>query len=100
MLLHTQLFHVAESESNVERGEQLLTKVERKLVEEGYSRAAIEAAVEVSDDPAFAISQAARDDDLIVMGETREPGFERVFGKTYESIAEKVDLPIIVVRDN
>lgn len=99
VLLHTHLFHVAESETDVENGEQLLAEVKQRLVEEGFSRTAIETNVEVSDDPPFAISQAARDDDMIVMGETQEPGFERVFGKTYESIAERTELPIIVVRD-
>lgn len=99
-LLHTDLLHVADSEADVEAGEQLLSDIRSRLVDEGYSPAGIDAEVVVDDDPAFAISQAASDSDLIVMGETREPGVERVFGKTYESIADRTSLPIIVVRDH
>lgn len=98
-LLHTQLLHVAESEDDVESGEQLLSEVKRQLVEEGYSQTGIDTEVVVSDDPPFAISRAASDNDVIVMGETQSSATERVFGKTYDSIAEQTELPIIVVRD-
>lgn len=99
-VLHTELLHVADSEADVEEGEQLLSDVETRLVDEGYSRAGVDTRVVVDDDPSFAISQAASDNDLIIVGETQEPGVERVFGKTYESIADRTELPIIVVRDN
>ena len=99
-LLHTDLLHVADSETDVEAGERLLSDIKGRLVDEGYSRTGIDSEVVVDDDPAFAISQAASDNDLIVVGETQEPGVERVFGKTYESIAERTERPIIVVRDN
>lgn len=100
VLLHTQLLHVAESEDDVAAGEQLLSEVKRQLVDAGYSRAGVDAEVVVSDDPPFAISQAASDNDMIVMGETQSPVTERVFGKTYDSIAERTEVPIIVVRDD
>ncbi|WP_135851548.1 universal stress protein [Halorussus salinus] len=100
VLLHTNLFHVAESEADVDAGEALLSEVTDRLVAEGFSRTGIDTEVAVSDDPAFAISQAAADNDIVVMGETQEPGFERVFGKTYDSIAERTELPIIVVRED
>lgn len=100
VLLHTNLFHVVESEEDVEEGEQLLSEVKQQLAEEGYSQTGIDTNVGVSDDPPFAINQAARNNDMIIMGETQDPKFERVFGKTYESVAEQTELPIIVVRDN
>jgi nucleotide-binding universal stress UspA family protein len=98
--LHTHRLHVTESEDDVETGEQLVSEVADQLVEAGFSRTGIDTEVVVSDDPPFAISQAAKNNDVIVMGETQDPDFERVFGRTYESIAEQTDLPIIVVRDN
>jgi len=100
VLLHTNLFHVAESQAAVQNGERLLSEVKAELVDEGYSRTGIDTEVVVSDDPTFAISQAAKNNDLIIMGETKDPEFERVFGKTYESIAEQTELPIIVVREH
>lgn len=100
VLLHTTLFHVAETQDDVEAGEQLLAEVRDHLIEEGFSRASLDTEVTVSDDPPLAISQAARNEDLLIMGETQDPTFERVFGKTYESIAEQTDCPIIVVREH
>lgn len=100
VLIHTHLFHVADSDDEVAEGEELLSDVKDRLVDEGYSQTGIDTEAVVSDDAPFAISRAASDSDLIVMGETQEPGFERVFGKTYESIADETELPIIVVRDN
>lgn len=100
VLLHLTLFHVAETEADVEEGERLLADAGDQLVEAGFSRSSLDTEIVVSDDAPFAISQAARNDDLIVMGETQEPSFERVFGKTYESIAAETDHPVIVVREH
>lgn len=99
VLLHTTLFHVADSDDDVEAGREMLSTVHDHLVDEGFPRTRIDTEVVVSDDPPFAISQAARDYELLVMGETQESSLERVFGKTYESIAEQTDRPIIVVRE-
>ncbi|MBX0296346.1 universal stress protein [Haloarcula nitratireducens] len=100
VLLRTTLFHVAESEDDVAAGEQLLNETRDHLVQEGFSRPSIDTEVEVSDDPAFSISQAARSEDLIVLGETQEATPERVFGKTYDQIAERTDSPILIVREH
>lgn len=100
VLLHTTLFHVVDTEDDVEAGEQLLAEVSDHLIEEGFSRASLDTEVVVSDDAPWAISQASRNEDLLVMGETQDPTFERVFGKTYEAIAEQTDCPIIVVREH
>lgn len=99
VLLHTTLLHVAETEARVDEGEALLHEVERQLVDAGYPRTRIDCEVTVAREPSFAISQAASDADLIVVGETQESAYERVFGKTYESIAENTDRPIVVVRE-
>lgn len=97
-IIHTKLFHVARSEDDKQEGENLLSQVRERLVDAGYPKVSTETEVVVSDDPTFAISQAARDYDLIIMGETEEPEFERVFGKTYHSVAEQTDEPVVVVR--
>lgn len=99
VVLHTTLFHVAEREGDVEAGERMLSTVKQHLVENGFPELRIDTEVAVSDDASFAISQAARDYELLIMGETQDPLFERVFGKTYESIAEQTEKPIIVVRE-
>lgn len=97
-IIHTNVLHVARSEDDREEGERLLSRVCERLVDVSYPQASTETEVIVSDDPSFAISQAARDHDLIIMGETEESGFERVFGKVYSSIAEQTEEPVVVVR--
>ncbi|WP_459193844.1 universal stress protein [Halosimplex sp. J119] len=96
-IIHTKLLHVAENEDDVEAGEQLLARAREHLVDEDYPEVRTETEVVVDDDPALAISNAARDYDLIIMGETEDPGQDRVFGKTYEIIADKTDHPVVVV---
>lgn len=97
-IIHTTLLHVADSEEEVEDGRELLDGVSDHLENAGFPRVSIDTEVVVSDNPPFAISQAARNHDLIIMGETEEPGYERVFGKTYDSVADQTDHPVVVVR--
>lgn len=99
-VIHTTLLHVTDDETAVEEGEELLADVKRHLVDAGFPEVSIDRDVVVSDDPSFAISQAARDHDLIIMGETETeaPPVRRVFGRTYDSIAEQTDHPVVVVR--
>lgn len=97
-IIHTKLLHVADSEADVAEGEALLSRVRDHIVDAGYPEVSTESEVVVSDDPSFAISQAARNYDLIVMGETEESSRERIFGKTYNSIADQTDEPVVVVR--
>ncbi|WP_135306090.1 universal stress protein [Haloarcula amylovorans] len=99
VLLRTTLFHVAETEDDVAVGEQLLTEIRDHLVQEGFSRPSIDITVEVSDDPASSISQAARNQDLIIMGETQETPSERIFGRTYDQVAEQTDSPVLIIRE-
>ena len=100
VLVHTTLFYVAESDEDVEAGEELLDGVREQLVDAGYPELRTDTEVVVGDDAPFEIGKAASGYDLLVMGETQDPSFERVFGKTYDSIAEETDHPIVVVREN
>lgn len=100
VVIHATLLYVADEEGEEEAGEQLLSEVRRQLVDAGFSQSAVDTEVVVSDDPSMAISQAAGSYDLIVMGETQESAAERIFGKTYELVAERTQLPIIVLRED
>lgn len=100
VLVHTTLFYVAETEDGVEEGEELLASVREQLVDAGYPELRTDVEVVVGDDAPFEVGKAASDYDLIVMGETKDPSFERVFGKTYDSIADETDHPIVVVRED
>lgn len=95
---HLTLLTVTDPEET-EAEEDLLSSLKDQLVEAGFSKFSIDTEVVVSDDPSFAISQAAGGHDIIVMGETEESTYERVFGKTYESIADQTDIPVVVLRE-
>lgn len=99
VILHTTLFHVAGTDEAAGQGEKLLSDVRERLVDAGFPESGIDTEVVVSDDPSFEIGTAASDYDLLIMGETQDPSFERVFGNTYESIAEETDRPIVVARE-
>jgi nucleotide-binding universal stress UspA family protein len=98
VIIHTTLLHAAETEEAVGDGEALLSDARERLVEAGFPNVSIDTEVVVADDPAFEIAQAASSHDIVIMGETQEPGYDRVFGTTYESVAEQTDRPIVVVR--
>jgi nucleotide-binding universal stress UspA family protein len=98
VLLHTTLLSVAESGAEEDEKRALLDDLRETMTDSGFDSTAIDTDVVVSDDPSFAISEAARDHDLAIVGETQDAEFERVFGATYESIADRTELPIVVVR--
>lgn len=98
VIQHLTLITVTDSEPTDDE-EAVLSSLRDRLTEAGFSKFAVETDVVVSDNPAFAISEAARNHDLIVMGETEQPAVERVFGKTYESIAEDTHVPVVVLRE-
>lgn len=95
---HLTLLTVTDSEPTDDE-EAVLSSLRDRLSEAGFSKFAVETEVVVSDDPAFAISEAARSHDLIIMGETEQPAVERVFGKTYELVAESTHHPVVVLRE-
>ncbi|MFC6723811.1 hypothetical protein ACFQE1_05340 [Halobium palmae] len=98
IVLHASLFSVAETQEGTGEKRELLNELRRRMVDAGFNETAIDVEVAVSDDPPFAISEAARDHDVVILGETQDPDFERVFGDTYRSIADETELPIVVVR--
>lgn len=95
---HLTLLTVTDSEP-LDDDEAVLSSLRDRLTEAGFSEFAVETEVVVSDDPAFAISEAARNQDLIIMGETEQSAEERVFGKTYETVAESTHHPVVVLRE-
>ena len=98
VIQHLTLVSVTEAEQ-VGTKEALLSGLRDRLTDAGFSRFRIDTDVVISGDPPFAISQAAQSHDLIVMGETKQDSRERVFGKTYDSVAESTHHPVVVLRE-
>jgi len=97
--LRVELYHAAENDEAAARGEELLGEMRQTLHEQGFSDVDLATTVEVTDDPAFGIAQRAREYELVVLGETAQLDVEdRVFGETYEYVAERTDVPILLGR--
>lgn len=99
-LLSVDLIHVAdpndpEAES---AGERVLNEVSSVLVDEDVPSTAIGQEVRTGEDVAFELSQAARDYDLLVMGETEQDIGDRIFGPVSDYIVSERDVPVLVVR--
>lgn len=99
VVTHLTLLSVTDSEEAVDEQAALLPSLRDRLDDAGFSKYATETEVVVSDDPSFAIGEAAGSHDIILMGETEQPTRDRVFGKTYESVAEETDVPVVVLRE-
>lgn len=99
-LLSVDLIHVAdpndpEAES---AGERVLNEVSSVLADEDVPSTAIGREVRTGEDVAFELSQAARDYDLLVMGETEQDLGDRIFGPVSDYIVSERDVPVLVVR--
>ncbi len=93
------LFNVADSEDEASRGELLLRGVCDRLEEDGIDRDRVAWRLEQGDSPSDAIVAAAEDYDVLVVGESEPSLRERIFGSTTGRVVDRVDRPVLVVRD-
>jgi len=94
-----ELFHVATDPSEVETAREMLGRVERMLLDHGFTESDLEVTVEVADDPEATIVERASHHNVVVIGETEElPRANLFLGPTYERVAERTDIPVVVVR--
>lgn len=95
-----ELYHATPDETGIEAGEEMLAGVRETLLERGFSPADIEITVEVTDEPADAITRHANNHNAVVIGESEELEVEsRFFGPTYEYMNGRTNTPIAVVRE-
>jgi len=95
-----ELFHVATDASAVETAREMLGRVERTLLDHGFTESDLEVTVKVADDPEATIVEQASHHNVVVIGETEELSRANLFlGPTYERVAERTDIPVVVVRN-
>lgn len=93
------LLHVLEQEETEDVIKQdMLGTVAAMMVDEGMSARLIHLRLKMADDPGKAIIEAATDYDLVVIGETEPSVRDVIFGTIPEQIARKVEVPVMVVR--
>lgn len=95
-----ELYHVAPDQAAVAAGEAMLESVRADLVEAGFAADAVDATVDVREDAGVAVAERAQRHNLVVMGETGEHPSESAFlGSVYRRLADRVDVPVVVLRD-
>lgn len=94
------LFHAAPGEDTRADGEQLLSSAADQLERAGLDADRISQQVVVTESPLRAISKAATDAGLVVIGEQEPSVVDRIFGDAADRIAEASASPVVVVRSN
>jgi len=94
------LFHAAPGEDTRADGEQLLSSAADQLERAGLDADRISQQVVVTESPLRAISEAATDAGLVVIGEQEPSVVDRIFGDAADRIAEASASPVVVVRSN
>jgi len=92
------LFHAAQTENKRADGEQLLADAAAQLQSAGLRPDRIDRQVVVSDAPLRAISEAAKDTGLVVIGEKDPSVVDIIFGDAADRIADASASPVLVVR--
>lgn len=93
------LYNVAAAEDDAAHGELLLRGARDRLGEEGLDRDRVEWRLDSGGSPSDSIVAAAADYDVLVVGESEPSLRERIFGATTGRIVDRVDRPVLVVRD-
>lgn len=100
MVFVIELYHVASGSSEVDAAREMLSGVERALLERGFTESDLEVTVEVAPDPEAAIIERASGFNVVVIGETEEASnSDQFLGATYDRIADRTDVPVVVVRN-
>jgi len=98
----TLLYVAPEEEGEEEDGRtsrKEMRLLERELVEqEGVDADRIATRVAVGDDPEPVVEEAARDHDVVLIGETKPSVQEKIFGSFSRRLADDTDRPVLVVR--
>ncbi len=99
-LVSLDLIHIADPddpEAEAE-GERVLAEMASLITEQGVPSVQVNQEVRTGEDVAFRLNQAARDYDLLVLGETEQDISDRIFGPVAEYIVDDRDVPVLIAR--
>lgn len=88
-----------EGEAKREEARREMDLLKRELVEEeGVDGDRIEMRLAVDDDAESVVEEAAREHDMVLIGETEPSVRKRIFGDFSRRLADDIDSPVLVVR--
>jgi len=91
------LFHAAGAGGR-DRGQSLLDDAAGRLATAGIDQSRVETRLSTADDAETAVVEAAREFDLLVVGETEPSLTDRILGRVPARLVDEVDRPAFVVR--
>lgn len=99
-LISVDLIHIADPDDpeGEAEGKRILKEVSSVLADEDIPPVQIHREVRTGSDVAFEMNKAARNYDLVVLGETEQDVGDKVFGPVGEYIVERRDVPVLIVR--
>lgn len=96
--IHVTLLSITDSEEGTDDGTTMAEEAATRLREGGIPEAAIETEVTESASPVTAITTAAEDHDVVVMGEPEPSLWSALLGEEDERVATQSIGPVLVVR--
>ena len=96
-IVHVTLLHVAEGDTQPERGHEVLEHTRDLLEDRGVNPHAVDLQVRISDDPEIEILKTAPQYDVVVLGQTEEGAEERVFGSLANQVVDRTGVPVLVI---
>jgi nucleotide-binding universal stress UspA family protein len=99
-LISVDLIHIAdpdETEGEAE-GKRILKEMTSILTDADVPAVQINREVRTGGDVSFELSNAARNYDLVVLGETEQDLGDKVFGPVGDYIVDEQDVPVLIVR--
>jgi len=98
-LISVDLVHVADPDDpdGESEGERILEEMTSLLTDENIPPIQINREVRTGEDVAYELSQAARNYDLVVLGETEQDVGDRVFGPVGDYIVGEQDVPVLTI---
>jgi nucleotide-binding universal stress UspA family protein len=99
-LISVDLIHMADPDDpeGEAEGERILTEMSSILTEEGIPSVQINREVRQETDVAFELNKAARNYDLVVLGETQQDIGDEIFGPVGEYIVAEREASVLIVR--
>lgn len=93
------LYNVAESDGEASRGELLFRGARDRLAENGIDPDRVEWQIDRGDSPGDAIATTAQEYDVLIVGESEPSLRERILGRITGHVVDRVDQPVLVVRN-
>ncbi|MDX1745962.1 MAG: universal stress protein, partial [Halobacteriales archaeon] len=92
------LYHAADGEDAAVEARAMLRSAAEELERKGIYTDRISTRVVVTDTPIVTVGEAARDHDLVLVGESEPTLAAILFGEVHDRVASAVDRPVIVIR--